>query len=154
MKIFLYPPISIHEIGQRPTQEDAIAQWDNRLFVLCDGMGGHERGEVASQTVCLSLVKWFSENVKDDSFTDDQLREALEYAYTELDKFDDDSPKKMGTTLTLLYIHNPLAELNKISGSLWTTAERLTNTQFCVYTLSQGIVYLFLLQVLCFMLME
>ena len=106
MKISLYPPLSIHEIGQRPNQEDSIAQWDNRLFVLCDGMGGHEKGEVASQTVCQSLVRWFEENVKDDSFTDDQLRETLEYAYTELDKYDDGSPRKMGTTLTLLYIHN------------------------------------------------
>ena len=105
MKIELYPPLSIYEIGQRANQEDAIAQWDNRLFVLCDGMGGHEKGEVASQTVCQSLVKWFEENIKDDTFTDDQLRDALEYAYTELDKYDDDSPKKMGTTLTLLYIH-------------------------------------------------
>ena len=106
MKIELYPPLSIYEIGQRANQEDAIAEWDNRLFVLCDGMGGHEKGEVASQTVCQSLVKWFEENIKDDTFTDDQLRDALEYAYTELDKYDDDSPKKMGTTLTLLYIHS------------------------------------------------
>ena len=59
MKISLYPSLSIHEIGQRPNQEDSIAQWDNRLFVLCDGMGGHEKGEVASQTVCESLVTWF-----------------------------------------------------------------------------------------------
>ena len=81
MKISLYPPLSIHEIGQRPNQEDSIAQWDNRLFVLCDGMGGHEKGEVASQTVCQSLVRWFEENIKDDSFSDDQLREAIEYAY-------------------------------------------------------------------------
>lgn len=106
MKIELFPPLSIFEIGQRANQEDAIAQWDNRLFVLCDGMGGHEKGEVASQTVCQSLVKWFDENIKDDTFTDDQLRDALEYAYTELDKYDDGSPKKMGTTLTLLYIHS------------------------------------------------
>ena len=106
MKISIFPPLSIHEIGQRANQEDAIIQWDNRLFVLCDGMGGHEKGEVASQTVCQSLVKWFEQNIKDDSFADDQLREALEYAYAELDKFDDGSPRKMGTTLTLLYIHS------------------------------------------------
>lgn len=70
MKNSLYPPLSIHEIGQRTNQEDAIAQWDNRLFVLCDGMGGHEKGEVASQTVCQSLVKWFDNNIKDNSFSD------------------------------------------------------------------------------------
>lgn len=106
MKIEIYPPLYIHEIGQRDNQEDAILQWNNRLFVLCDGMGGHEKGEVASQAVCQSLVTWFEENVKDDSFTDYQLHEALVYAYTELDKFDDDSTRKMGTTLTLLYIHS------------------------------------------------
>ena len=106
MKISLYLPLSIHELGHRDNQEDSLAQWDNRLFVLCDGMGGHEHGEVASQTVCQSFVKWFEEDITDDSFTDDQLRASLEYAYTELDKFDDGNLKKMGTTLTLLYFGN------------------------------------------------
>ena len=106
MKITLFPPLSINEIGQRDNQEDAIVQWTNRLFVLCDGMGGHEKGEVASQTVCQSLAAWFQKNVNpDEPFTDDQLREAIEFAYTELDKYADGSPKQMGTTLTLLYIH-------------------------------------------------
>jgi protein phosphatase len=105
MKIELYPPLSIHEIGQRENQEDSIIQWDNRLFVLCDGMGGHEKGEVASQTVCQSLATWFENNIKPDKpFCDDQLREAIEFAYTELDKYADDNPRQMGTTLTLLYL--------------------------------------------------
>ena len=105
MRIELYPPLSINEIGQRSNQEDSIIQWNNRLFVLCDGMGGHEKGEVASQTVCQSLVTWFEEHVKPDaSFTDDQLREAIEYAYQQLDQYADGSPKQMGTTLTLIYI--------------------------------------------------
>jgi protein phosphatase len=106
MNCKIYPPLSIHEIGQRPNQEDSIIQWNNRLFVLCDGMGGHEKGEVASQTVCQSIVKWFEDNIKDDSFTDDQLREAIEYAYQQLDQYADGNPKQMGTTLTLLYIGN------------------------------------------------
>ena len=105
MKIELYPPLSIHEIGQRENQEDSIIQWDNRLFVLCDGMGGHEKGEVASQTVCQSLATWFENNLKpDEPFSDDRLREAIEFAYAELDKYADDNPRQMGTTLTLLYI--------------------------------------------------
>lgn len=105
MRIELYPPLFIYETGQRQNQEDAIVQWDGRLFVLCDGMGGHEKGEVASQTICQSLTKWFEEHIHpEEPFTDDQLREAIAYAYTELDKHDDGSPKKMGTTLTLLYI--------------------------------------------------
>ena len=107
MKIELYPPLSVHEIGLRKNQEDSIIQWDNCLFVLCDGMGGHEKGEVASQTVCQSLSTWFENNIKPDMpLTDDQLREAIEYAYTELDKYADGNPRQMGTTLTLLYIGN------------------------------------------------
>jgi len=106
MNCKIYPPLSIHEIGHRPNQEDSIAQWDNRLFVLCDGMGGHEKGEAASQTVCQSLVKWFEEHINpDDPFTDNQLRNALEYAYQQLDQYADGNPRQMGTTLTLLYIH-------------------------------------------------
>ena len=105
MKIELYLPLSIHEIGLRENQEDSIIQWDNRLFVLCDGMGGHEKGEVASQLVCQSLATWFENNIKPEKlFSDDQLREAIEYAYTELDKYADGNPRQMGTTLTLLYI--------------------------------------------------
>ncbi len=107
MKISLYPPLSIHEIGHRDNQEDSIVQWNNHLFVLCDGMGGHEKGEVASQTVCQSLATWFQENVNsNDPFTDNQLRDALEYAYQQLDQYADGSPKQMGTTLTLLYIYS------------------------------------------------
>ena len=106
MKISLYPPLYIHEIGKRDNQEDALSQWDNRLFVLCDGMGGHEKGEVASQTTCQSIVRWFEENIKDSSFSDDQLCEAIEYAYLQLDQYADGNPKQMGTTLTLIYIGN------------------------------------------------
>jgi protein phosphatase len=105
MKISLYTPLSINEIGQRDNQEDTIIQWKNCLFVLCDGMGGHEHGEVASQTVCNSLVTWFDLKDNPNSLSDDQLRDALEYAYQQLDKYADDNPRQMGTTLTLLYIH-------------------------------------------------
>ena len=106
MKISLYPPLSIHEIGQRPNQEDSIIQWKNSLFVLCDGMGGHEKGEVASNTVCQSLATWFEQNVNPNAlFTDEQLSETLEYTYQQLDKYVDGNIRQMGTTLTLLYIH-------------------------------------------------
>ena len=112
MKITIHQPLYIFEIGQRANQEDSLypagekATSEDRLFVLCDGMGGHEHGEVASQTVCKALGNWSSDNeVQAQLLTDNQLLAALEYAYNALDTKDNGGIKKMGTTLTLLYIH-------------------------------------------------
>ena len=109
MRIELYKPLYIHELGNRSNQEDALwrkdATEDDRLFIVCDGMGGHEKGEVASQTFCQALGVWFTRNGDSRHFSDEQLGAALEYAYEQLDLKDDDCPNKMGTTLTLLYFH-------------------------------------------------
>lgn len=112
MKIEIFPPLPIHELGQRPNQEDSLypledeATADDRSFIVCDGMGGYEKGEVASQTVCRVLGKWFLDNaIPETPFVDDLLHIALETAYKELDKYDNGTQMNMGTTLTLLYIH-------------------------------------------------
>ena len=112
MKIDIYTPLAIQELGQRPNQEDSIwppqgqATREDRLFVVCDGMGGHEHGEMASQTVCRALGRWFRKNVNADvRLTDEMLRSAIDYAYTELDALDSSDARKPGTTLTLLYLH-------------------------------------------------
>lgn len=112
MKIKLFPPLSIHELGQRPNQEDSLypledeATTEDRLFIVCDGMGGYEKGEVASQTVCRVLGKWFHDNaIPETPFVDDLLHIALETTYKELDRYDNGSVMNLGTTLTLLYIH-------------------------------------------------
>ena len=114
MKIELYHPLYIYEVGQRNNQEDAIypkgdrASKDNRLFILCDGMGGHERGEVASNLVSISIPHFLERTgvLFEDHFDDDILNQSLEYAYQQLDKEIGEGLKQMGTTLTLLYIHN------------------------------------------------
>ncbi|MBO6216542.1 MAG: serine/threonine-protein phosphatase, partial [Prevotella sp.] len=114
MKIQIYQPLSIHEVGKRDNQEDALwregATIDDRLFIVCDGMGGHSNSEIASQTFSQALGRWFAENANpneklSNEELDDLLQRAIDYAYQKLDKQDDGSFKKMGTTLTLLYIH-------------------------------------------------
>ena len=94
--------ISLHEIGKRANQEDslypALGQEvpDNDLFILCDGMGGHDCGEVASQTVCDAMSSYIKSNPTAD------FESALNAAYDALDDADNSSLKKMGTTMTLV----------------------------------------------------
>lgn len=114
MRINIYQPLAIHELGKRANQEDSIypivgkATENDRLFLLCDGMGGHEHGEVASQSVCKSLSSFLLQHaVASEGLEDKLLSDALAYAYEELDKLTiaGDS-RQMGTTLTLLYFHS------------------------------------------------
>lgn len=104
---------TIHEQGPRERQEDSLfpahngTQQSDRLFIVCDGMGGHSAGNVASSTVCAALSDHILANVTDveGEFTDDNFKAALSAAYDALDIKDDGSPKKMGTTLTFLKFH-------------------------------------------------
>lgn len=112
MEITIRQPLTFSEIGRKDNQEDNVypsgkdLTKDNRFFVLCDGMGGHDNGELASDTVCHALGNYFETNVPNDGIiTADYFKEALAYAYDELDKQDNGAVKKMGTTMTCLYLH-------------------------------------------------
>lgn len=116
---------SIKELGQRANQEDSMfpemgnATNNDRLFILCDGMGGHEKGEVASQTVCEAMGESVMKQCPDAEgvFTDDMLLRALSDALDALDKKDDGSEKKMGTTMTFLKLHKDGATIAHIGDS-------------------------------------
>jgi len=113
MKFKLAQPQYIYELGQRNNQEDSIfpvagaATIDSRLFIVCDGMGGHDKGEVASKTVCDALAKFVLTNVDENTyFTNEMFEDALDEAYKELDTKDvPENIKKMGTTLTFILFH-------------------------------------------------
>lgn len=102
--------LAIHEVGNRPNQEDylwpvSVPRKDERLFIVCDGMGGHENGEVASKTVATAIGEWIEKNA-DGVLTDEMLKQALDVAYDRLDEQEQENGgglRKMGTTLTLFY---------------------------------------------------
>lgn len=115
---------NLQELGQRTNQEDSLfpalgkSTSDDRLFVLCDGMGGHEKGEVASATVCATLSRvilsaWHPGEV----LSDELFLQALSAAYDALNAKDNGEERKMGTTLTFLCLHASGATVAHIGDS-------------------------------------
>lgn len=104
---------SIHELGKRANQEDSLypdkesgqsSNLSGNLFVLCDGMGGHDCGEVASATVCEAISSTLANTGQ--HFSESNFDAALASAYDALDLKDNtESEKKMGTTMTFVKFH-------------------------------------------------
>ena len=125
MKITIAPPQAIYELGRRQNQEDALfpslgqATAADRLFLVCDGMGGHDHGEVASQTVAETIGSYISDRLPADApLSDSLLADAIAEAYNQLDARDNAADlKKMGTTLTLLCLHRGGATMAHIGDS-------------------------------------
>lgn len=112
MKITIKQPLSFSEIGLKDNQEDFL--WplpnavtvDDRVFLMCDGMGGHDNGELASKTAATALGKYLTSHPSPDGIvTKAMFEQALAYGYDELDKVDNGAVKKMGTTMTCLVLH-------------------------------------------------
>ncbi len=115
-------PHFFSEIGKRVSQEDSVypanPSPDDKLFMVCDGMGGYEHGEIASSVVCNSIASFFK-STKKEEFSFQKFQRSLAFAYDELDKKDEESEEKgkMGTTLTFLYLAEDKAYIAHVGDS-------------------------------------
>lgn len=104
--ITIHNPLCFSEIGRKDNQEDFLfpsdADASTRVFILCDGMGGHDNGEIASRTAATALGGFLTacKDVDEPTF-----EAGLAAAYDALDKIDTNSAKKPGTTMTCLCIN-------------------------------------------------
>lgn len=112
MKINVRKPLCFSEIGRKDNQEDFLwparesATRDNKVFLMCDGVGGQDSGEVASETAATALGTYLTKYKPEDVIvTKAMFEEALAYGYDELDKVDTGAARKMGTTMTCLVLH-------------------------------------------------
>ena len=67
--------------GGRENNEDYVViaeHGDDRCFILCDGLGGHECGEVASSTVAENIAAMFKEQGDSPTFLEDAFNMAQE----------------------------------------------------------------------------
>lgn len=80
-------PLFFSEIGEKENQEEAIYPIDadrcTRTFILCDSMGSHQKGEMASRTVALTLGDTLSSETSVDI---PAFNSALSKAYKALDQ--------------------------------------------------------------------
>jgi protein phosphatase len=85
----------------RQQNEDDFCAEEN-LFVVADGMGGHNAGEVAS-ALAISTVR---SGARGGIFTADQFRELVQQANTAIytASLDDSTQSGMGTTLTAMAV--------------------------------------------------
>jgi protein phosphatase len=108
MNITLGRPVAISEKGPRPDNEDYIyplselANANQKLFIVCDGVGGAEKGEIASSLACESIQTFFSTFAEGDP-SPQFINKAIQYTETRFDEYVATHPEAMGmaTTMTL-----------------------------------------------------
>lgn len=117
-------PLSFTETGQRPTNQDAlypaagIANHLNRVFVVCDGIGGADKGEVASHLLCEAFAR-YEAVVCPAVFTREHIREVFEQALTRYARFMKTNPllNRIGSTVAFLQLHEQGATVAHVGDS-------------------------------------
>ncbi|MBH8556278.1 serine/threonine phosphatase [Nostocaceae cyanobacterium CENA357] len=92
------------------------------LYILCDGMGGHAGGEVASELAVNTLRKYFQEHwVGNQLPTKDTIREAVYLANQAIYEVNQQDARsgvgRMGTTLVMLLIQDTQAAVAHVGDS-------------------------------------
>ncbi|MDB9538165.1 serine/threonine phosphatase [Anabaenopsis tanganyikae CS-531] len=92
------------------------------LYILCDGMGGHAGGEVASELAVNTLKEYFDQHWTTNQIpTEDQIREAVYVANQAVYELNQQQlrsgVKRMGTTLVMLLIQGTQAAVAHVGDS-------------------------------------
>ena len=106
--------VSKTDVGKRRTNnEDSlyskIYDKDLALFIVADGLGGYNSGEVASQMLTKSMSKYVESHLSvieslDDSKIQDVMKNALNYANSEIFELEktDEKYQSMATTVVVV----------------------------------------------------
>ncbi len=109
--------VSYSAIGTRNNNEDFIAVSDF-VFTLCDGVGGIDKGEVASRFVADSIIRK-TQGVNRSSFSSKWVQEIIVEIQDELNRSLTEIPDNfgMGTTLCAVFVANQEVLLAHIGDS-------------------------------------
>ena len=102
---------SLSKQGARRNNEDYIQaiyhpEENSWMGIICDGMGGHSKGELASQTVAETITRYWQKHL---NYKDDQIKveKACLAAYRRFSqKAENIGNMEMGTTMVMVSIQN------------------------------------------------
>ena len=124
MNITIGKPWAVSEKGGRLNNEDSIfplpeaINTDQKLFLVCDGVGGAEKGEIASSLACDAFQTFFSTFCEGEP-TAEFVNRTIRYVETRFDDYVALHPeaKGMATTLTMVFLGNAGITLAHIGDS-------------------------------------
>jgi len=91
------------------------------LYILCDGMGGHSAGEVASAMAVEALKRYFHQNWHDQFPTEEIMREAIRQANEAIYDVNQQNASsgsgRMGTTLVMILVENTKVAIAHVGDS-------------------------------------
>lgn len=117
MKYTLADPVWLNEQGKRPYNEDFIlpeegASPNDRIFMVCDGVGGSAKGDVAARTACQEFAREMKEYLPalhPSDFSEkghaSVLNAILKKVEARMDEIVAENPAYRGMASTLTYLH-------------------------------------------------
>lgn len=107
----------------RTNNEDSFGCFDElSLYILADGMGGHNAGEVASQVSVEAIANYFKEHIKTlksksdiKEFIRKSIRHANRLVYSRSQK--NEAERGMGTTVVVLFFRDQKAYIGWVGDS-------------------------------------
>src|SRR5215471_19155088 len=105
---------------KRPLNEDSyLADAQRGIFVVADGVGGAEAGEVASQTAVDVLNDAFQHKVNDGDDVEDLMELAIQRANSSIHQMAQDNPRfsMMATTVVALHVEGNRATIGHVGDS-------------------------------------
>ncbi len=115
---------SFSEQGKRENNEDCLfpnkkfAPKTPNLFLVCDGVGGKAKGEIASDLICTQMDAFFSSN-KIEVSDKETIERAVKFVEEKFDNNIAAQPniRGMASTMTLLHFHQKGATVAHIGDS-------------------------------------
>ena len=115
-----YIAAAASDIGRRHTNQDSlcvkIAKLDGKedivMALMCDGMGGLSKGELASASLIHAFSAWFDDELPKGNmpltlaYVMEEWRKVLEVQSRRFHKYERDKHIKLGTTFSGLFILN------------------------------------------------